>query len=321
MSAPGLSGLFAGSMVRVLSAVEVAHFKMTLASMTGFARITGSAGPWRLTWELKSVNAKGLDARLRLSPPFDAIEPDARARIGQKLNRGTIQAAFAAQRETTTPEIRVNQDLLGKLIAAIAEIPLPEMITPATLDGLLSVRGVVEIFDAAEDEAEIATARASALALLDTALDSLVSMRQGEGAALATILSGRLEKIAALTRAADICPARKPEAIRARLAQSLATLAGNSNFDQNRLHQEALMLAAKADIREELDRLTAHTAAARDLLAAGGAVGRRLDFLAQELSREANTLCAKSNDASLTALGLELRVEIEQFREQVQNIE
>ncbi|HEY8009040.1 MAG TPA: YicC/YloC family endoribonuclease [Methylocella sp.] len=294
---------------------------MTLASMTGFARAAGSSGPWCLTWELKSVNAKGLDARLRLSPPFDAIEPDARTRITQKLARGTIQAGFTAQREATAPEVRVNQDLLGKLMAAVAEVPLPEMITPATLDGLLSVRGVVEVFDTAEDEAEIATARTGALALLDTALDSLVSMRQGEGAVLATILAARLEKIAALTQAADQSPARKPEAIRARLAQLLATLAGNSNFDQNRLHQEALMLAAKADIREELDRLTAHTDAARDLLAAGGTVGRKLDFLAQELSREANTLCAKSNDASLTALGLELRVEIEQFREQVQNIE
>jgi uncharacterized protein (TIGR00255 family) len=146
-------------------------------------------------------------------------------------------------------------------------------------------------------------------------------MRQSEGGALALVLSARLEKIAALTQVADACPARKPDAIQARLAQSLAFLAGNTNFDLNRLHQEALMLAAKADIREELDRLAAHTNAARELLAKGGAAGRRLDFLAQELSREANTLCAKSNDASLTGLGLELRVEIEQFREQVQNIE
>ncbi|MGH6838009.1 MAG: YicC/YloC family endoribonuclease [Methylocella sp.] len=294
---------------------------MTTASMTGFARATGSAGPWRFAWELRSVNAKGLDARLRLPPPFDAIEPDARARLSRKLNRGTIHATLAAQRDAGFPEVRVNQDLLRELIAAIAEIPLPPMISPATLDGLLSVRGVVEIFDVADDDAAILRARASALDLLDEALDGLVAMRQTEGAALAAILSARLEKIAALTQAADACPARKPEAIRARLAQSLATLAGNANFDQNRLHQEALMLAAKADIREELDRLSAHATAARDFLANGGAAGRRLDFLAQELSREANTLCAKSNDASLTALGLELRVEIEQFREQVQNIE
>lgn len=307
-------------MVRVRSAVQVAH-TMTIASMTGFARATESAGPWRLAWELKSVNAKGLDARLRLAPPFDAIEPRARVKISQKLNRGTIHATLAAQREAAIPEIRVNQELLRKLIAAIAEIPLPLMVSPATLDGLLAMRGVVEIFDAADDETAILHARAGALELLDTALDSLVAMRQGEGGALASVLVARLEKIAALTQAADACPARKPEAIHARLAQSLAFLAGNTNFDQNRLHQEALMLAAKADVREELDRLAAHTTAARDLLGKGGAVGRRLDFLAQEFSREATTLCAKSNDSSLTALGLELRVEIEQFREQVQNIE
>jgi uncharacterized protein (TIGR00255 family) len=294
---------------------------MTIASMTGFARAAGGAGPWRLAWELKSVNARGHDARLRLSPPFDAIEPDARARLSRKLNRGTIHATLAAQRDAAIPEVRINQDLLRELIAAITQIPLPERIAPATLDGLLAMRGVVEFIDAAEDETAILRARASALDLLDEALDSLVAMRQSEGGALALVLSARLEKIAALTQAADACPARKPEAIRARLAQSLAYLAENANFDQNRLHQEALMLAAKADIREELDRLAAHIGAAHELLAKGGAAGRRLDFLAQELSREANTLCAKSNDASLTGLGLELRVEIEQFREQIQNIE
>jgi len=294
---------------------------MTLASMTGFARASGCGASWRFGWEIKSVNAKGLDVRLRLAPPFDAIEAEARERIARRLARGTLHATLTAEREVQVPEVRVNQDLLRELVAAVAQIPLPDRIAPATLDGLLAVRGVMEISDAAEDQAAILHLRASALAVLDTALDALIAMRQSEGRALAALLSIRLERIAALTRAADACPARKPEAIRARLAQSLALLAGNANFDQNRLYQEALMLAAKADIREELDRLAAHTAAARSLLAKGGTTGRRLDFLAQELSREANTLCAKSNDASLTELGLELRVEIEQFREQVQNVE
>lgn len=294
---------------------------MTIASMTGFARVEGSAGPWRFAWELRSVNAKGLDTRLRLQPPFDAIEPDARAMLAQRLKRGTVYATFTAQREAATPEIRINRDLLAELIAAVAEIPLSEKIAPATFDGLLGIRGVIEIKDAADDAATIAHARTGALDLLDAALDSLVAMRQTEGSALKTLLLTRLERIEALTQAAEAAPGRKPEAIKARLAQSLALLAGNTNFDQTRLHQEALLLAAKADIREELDRLAAHTNAARSLLAKGGASGRRLDFLAQELSREANTLCAKSNDASLTELGLELRVEIEQLREQVQNIE
>ena len=293
---------------------------MTLASMTGFARAAGEAGPWHFAWELKSVNAKGLDLRLRLAPPFDAIDPEARGKIAGKLARGTVHATLIADREPMVPKVHINQDLLRELIGAVTRIALPEKIAPATLDGLLAIRGVVDISDTADD-ATILQARASALDLLSTALDNLLAMRQNEGRALSILLSAQLERMATLAEAADLCPARKPEAIRARLAQALALLAGNSNFDQNRLHQEALMLAAKAEIREELDRLIAHITAARELLAIGGTTGRRLDFLAQELSREANTLCAKSNDASLTEIGLELRVEIEQFREQIQNIE
>jgi uncharacterized protein (TIGR00255 family) len=295
--------------------------EMTLASMTGFARTEGCAGPWRLAWELKSVNAKGLDVRLRLAAPFDTIEQSARAKVAQYLKRGTVHAAFSAQREAAAPEVRINQGLLSGLINAVAKVPLPERIAPATLDGLLAVRGIVEIVDAAEDEAALSRAREASLDLLDAALDGLSTMRQAEGSALRALLLSRLQRIEALTQAADACPARTPEAIRARLSQSLALLSGNANFDEARLHQEALLLAVKADVREELDRLAAHTAAARVLLAEGGAAGRRLDFLSQELSREANTLCAKANDASLTALGLELRVEIEQLREQIQNIE
>jgi uncharacterized protein (TIGR00255 family) len=294
---------------------------MTIASMTGFARVAGNAAFYHWAWELKSVNAKGLDVRLRLPQSFDSIEVEARGRIAKRLGRGTVHATLAAQREAATPEVCINQDLLGRLVAAVAGIDLSGSLAPATLDGLLAIRGVVEIKDANEDDSETALARAAALEGLDVALAALLEMRASEGEALAAVLNARLERIAALTQAAEICPGRKPEAIRARLAQSLAMLAGNANFDPNRLHQEALLLAAKADIREELDRLAAHEASARDLLAGGGAVGRRLDFLAQELAREANTLCAKSNDASLTALGLELRVEIEQFREQIQNIE
>ena len=294
---------------------------MPLASMTGFAKVAGQSGAWHLGFELKSVNAKGLDIRLRFAPPFDAIECEARARIAQKCGRGTIQVAFAAQRQKTTAEVHIDQALLREIIAAVANIPLPAMITPATLDALLAVPGVVEVRDCADDEAETSRVCRCVLELLDEALQSLVLARQTEGAALEKGLAQRLIKIAALTRAADKSPGRTPEAIKARLKQTLDLLAENTNFDQNRLHQEAVLLAAKADIREELDRLAAHTVAADELLARGGSVGRRLDFLAQELSREANTLCAKSNDASLTATALELRVEIERFREQVQNIE
>jgi uncharacterized protein (TIGR00255 family) len=294
---------------------------MTLASMTGFARTAGNAGPWRCVWEVRSVNAKGLDMRMRLAPPFDAIEAVARQKIAGKFVRGTVQAVLVAERESMAPHVRINQDLLRELAAAVAAIPLADTVAPVTLDGLLSIRGVIEITDAADDEAALQQARSGALSLLDAALDDLAAMRQKEGGILQSLLFARLEKIAALTKKADLSPARRPEAIRERLAQSLALLAGNSNFDPSRLHQETLLLAAKADVREELDRLTAHCTAAHEILGRGGAAGRKLDFLAQELSREANTVCAKSNDASLTMIALELRVEIEQFREQIQNIE
>ncbi|MBL8591005.1 MAG: DUF1732 domain-containing protein, partial [Methylobacteriaceae bacterium] len=179
-----------------------------------------------------------------------------------------------------------------------------------------------DVVEADDDEATRAAARQAALEGLEAALDDLVAMRRQEGAALAAVLGQRLDRIAALTRAVDAHPARTPEAIRDRLAEQVhAIIATGAGLDPTRLHQEAVMLATRADVREELDRLVAHVGAARDLLAGGGAVGRRLDFLAQEFGREASTLCAKANHPALTALGMELRAEVEQLREQAQNIE
>lgn len=294
---------------------------MSLASMTGFARTAGASPPYRWAWEIKSVNSKGLDLRLRLPSGFDAIESECRARLAKKLTRGAVYATLSMQRDAAAADIRVNEQALATILAALGRLDVPPTVRPASLDGLLAVRGVVETVEAVEDEAALVAAQQAALAGLDAALDQIVAMRNAEGAALAAVLAARLDRVAALTQGAEDCPARRPDAIRARLEQSIAALAGNAALDPNRLHQEALMLASKADVREELDRLVTHVAAARDLIAKTGAVGRRLDFLAQELAREANTLCSKSNDASLTAIGMELRVEIEQFREQVQNIE
>jgi uncharacterized protein (TIGR00255 family) len=190
------------------------------------------------------------------------------------------------------------------------------------MDGLLAARGVVETVEAADDEASIAAACAGALTSVDEAIAALVAARRAEGEALAVLLSERLKAVAALVEAADANPARRPEAVRDRLAESVAALMGSARgLDEHRLYQEAILLAAKADIREELDRLKTHVKAALALIGEGGAIGRRLDFLAQELAREASTLCAKANDVSLTAQGLELRAQIEQFREQVQNVE
>ncbi len=191
-----------------------------------------------------------------------------------------------------------------------------------TLDGILSLKGVIEVTEEDEREEDRRAAEAAILAGFDKALADLVAMRREEGATLGRLLSARLAEIAALAARAEAAPGRKPEAIKARLAEQVATLlSASQRFDSDRLHQEAIMLASKADIREELDRLASHVAQAQKMLADGGPVGRRLDFLAQELNRESNTLTAKANDVELTNIGLELKSMVEQFREQVQNLE
>ena len=295
---------------------------MAVSSMTGFARAAGSSGGWRWAFEIKSVNAKGLDLRLRMPPPFDRVEAEARTRLAKALARGTCFATLAAQREGAATTARIDQAALEAIAAATRAAAEKAGLQPPTMDGLLGLRGVVETVETADDEAQISAACAGALRSLDEAVAALTVTRRAEGEALAVVLRERLDAIEALTLAADANPARRPEAVRARLAESVAALMDSSRgFDENRLHQEAILLAAKADIREELDRLKTHIAAARALIGEGGAIGRRLDFLAQEFGREANTLSAKANDISLTAQGLELRAQIEQFREQVQNIE
>ena len=295
---------------------------MTVASMTGFARAQGSLGPWRYAWELKSVNSKGLDLRLRTPPNFDAVEVKARAALSARLTRGACFANLSAKRDDAAGAARVNRVALDRLLAVLDDVPLHASLRPASLDGLLNVRGVIEVIEPEDDEAQRAALDAGVLASLQEALDALVASRNGEGAALAAVLTTRLDRIAELTEEGERQPGRQPEAIRARLAQQLAALLESANsLDPQRLHQEAVLLAVKADIREELDRLKAHVVSARRLLADGGPIGRRLDFLAQEFGRESNTLCAKSNDPALTAIGLDLKIEVEQWREQVQNIE
>jgi uncharacterized protein (TIGR00255 family) len=295
---------------------------MNLSSMTGFARASGASGPYRWSFELKSVNAKGLDLRLRIPPGFDRIEGEVRGRLGRALARGTCFVTLSAQREGAALQVRVNREALTAIVNAVKEAAEGAGLAPPTLDGILAIRGVVDIVEAGEDEPALDTACAGALGSLDEAIVALVAARRTEGAALRAILSERLDAIAALTEAADESPTRRPQAIARRLAQAVAVLLdANRGFDENRLYQEAVLLAAKADIREELDRLTTHVDAARQLIINGGPVGRRLDFLAQELAREANTLCAKANDSALTAIGLDLRAQIEQLREQIQNIE
>lgn len=295
---------------------------MRVASMTGFSRTQGAVGPWSYAWELKSVNSKGLDIRLRLPPVFDSLEIKTRQAIAARLTRGAITVNLTAKRVDEAASVQINRLILDRLLSALAQTPLPENLRPASLDGLLALPGVIEVIQPQEDETFRNQVEADILSALEQALDALVAARHAEGEALRQILSLRLAHIRQLTQNADAHPARQADAIRTRLIQNLAKLVENvEGLDQARLHQEAVLLAVKSDIREELDRLKAHVDSVNELLATGGPIGRRLDFLAQELGRESNTLCAKSNDPALTAIGLDLKIEVEQFREQVQNIE
>ncbi len=295
---------------------------MTLASMTGFARASGVLGELRWAWELKSVNSKGLDLRFRLPPGRDVLEPALRAAIAKRIARGNVTVNLTLQREGAAPQVRVNEGVLAAVIATSRELAKKIEAQPPTLDGILSIKGVMEVVETEESEAEREAANAALQKGFEAALADLVAMRGKEGEVIGGVLSDRVSQIEQLTRAAQASPARSTEAIRARLAEQVKELLGASSaLDSDRLHQEAALLAAKADVREELDRLHAHIGAARTLLKNGGAVGRKLDFLAQEFNRESNTLCSKSNDVSLTAIGLELKTAVDQFREQVQNIE
>jgi len=289
--------------------------------MTGFARETGVTGSFQWAWEIKSVNGRGLDVRVRVPPGFDAIGEAARSEIQKAFSRGQCQLNLSITRSATAPRVRINQDVLAGLADALASVKLPDGMRPPSVDGLLAIRGVVEIDEDASDETETALhadLRAGATRLVA----ALTAARRAEGQALHAVIEGQLAEIERLTAAADAHPARRPEAVRAKLESQIASLVdASSALDPARLHQEAVLVAARADIREELDRLSAHVRAARELMSAQGAVGRRLDFLAQEFGREANTLTSKANDVSLSRIGLDLKSVVEQFREQVQNVE
>ncbi|EIM28318.1 YicC/YloC family endoribonuclease [Microvirga lotononidis] len=295
---------------------------MSIASMTGFAREAGVTGSYQWAWELKTVNGRGLEVRVRTPSGLDTIGEEARGLILKALTRGQGQLNLALGKATSAPKLRVNQDVLQSLLSAIGGLSLPDNVQPASLDGLLSVRGVVELDDDAADPLQDEDLVAALRAGIGALIESLKAVRLKEGQALAAVLGQQLDIISRLVDEAEAAPARQPDAIRARLEAQIAELLdGKTSLDPARLHQEAVLIAARADIREELDRLRAHVDAARGLLQEGGSVGRRLDFLAQEFGREANTLCAKANDVSLSRIGLELKAVIEQFREQVQNVE
>jgi uncharacterized protein (TIGR00255 family) len=295
---------------------------MPLSSMTGFARSHGLCGSYAWAWELKSVNAKGLDVRLRLPPGWDAVDVPVRSRAAEALSRGSVYGTLTVERQGVAPTVRVNESVLNAVLATLKDLSGKVDAERPRLDGILTLKGVIEVIDEDEKEDDRRAAERAVVAGFHQAVAELAAMRQREGVALGQVLTQRLQEIGALTARAEAAPGRRPEAIKARIAEQVATLLdASTRFDADRLHQEAILIASKADIREELDRLASHVTQAERLLADGGAVGRRLDFLSQELNREANTLCSKSNDVALTNIGLELKSVVEQFREQVQNLE
>ena len=288
--------------------------------MTGFARADGEGLGISWVWEVKSVNGKTLDLRLRLAPGFDALEPQLRAMVTQRFRRGNFSANLTVTRAAPAT-VRINREALTQLLGLMNQLAGEVEAAPPRLDGLLALRGVVETVEDDED-AVIEERRLAVLGSWATALDRLAIARAGEGARLAVLLQSQLGEMAALVAAAGQCAAAQPAAIRERLLKMLASLTDLvSGISEERVAQEMALLVARSDVREELERLRAHLDQAGDLLQQREAVGRRLDFLCQELNREANTLCSKSADLDLTRIGLSLKAGVEQFREQVQNIE
>jgi len=298
---------------------------MALQSMTGFARINGSYGDYSWLWEVKSVNGRGLEIRCRIPYGFDKVEEAARKGLKSKMQRGTVNLHLQLSQPSGKTDYQINQNFLDDLIVIAKQKSEQNALQVAHIDGLMGLKGVIEQADksALDDDTQKALEQALCLSL-DDLFDNLINTRSEEGAQLLPVLTHQLNEIEQLTQQALDTAALRPENVRARMKAHIdMLLEGNSSIDANRLEQELALLATKADISEELDRLTSHVTTARDVLSSAKSegIGRRLDFICQEFNREANTLCSKSNDKELTQIGLDLKVVIDRLREQVQNIE
>jgi len=295
---------------------------MTINSMTGFARAESSLGTVRWHWEVRSVNGRGLDVRVRLPSGYEALEPMIREAVANQLVRGNVTVSLSADRREGGQAIRLNETALAEVVKAADRIRELTGCALPRADGLIGIRGVLEVNEI-EEEAEESGARMEAmLDHLRDVLAALVRARTAEGQRLHEVLGAHLSEIERLVKQIEKSPARTPATLTARLKEQVARLVETGNgLDPERLHQEAVLLATRSDVEEELKRLSAHIGAARELLEGDGAVGRKFDFLAQEFNREANTVCSKSNDVEITRAGLALKTVIDQMREQVQNIE
>ena len=290
--------------------------------MTGFSRASGASDGLFWQWEIRSVNGKALDVRCRLPTGFEALEPPLRGILNQAFKRGNLQVSLSVSGALSAETVRLNSAVLDQLVAAGELLRNRIGGEPLRADVLLSLRGVLDVTPKPDDDAEIEARNTAMLASLGEAVTSLDAARAEEGARLAAVVASQIRRIRELAAAARANPSRSAEATRSRLKDQVARLMDTgTSFDPDRLHQEAVLLAARADIEEELDRLQSHVEAAEALLASREAVGRKFDFLAQEFNREANTLCSKAADRTMTAIGLDLKTAIDQMREQIQNIE
>ena len=295
---------------------------IAFVSMTGFAESAGAHDGIRWRWEAKSVNGRGLDLRLRTPPGFDGLEQPARMLAAERFKRGSFQISLSVETQDTVRGLKVDPIALASAVRLAREVAAETGLAPARIDGLLALKGViVQEETVLPDPVQRAGRDAAILKSLADTFDALNKARAGEGAKLATLMGAQVNEIGALTADAARLGAAQLPALRDRLAAQIQELLAGGGVPEERLAQEVALLALKADIREELDRLAAHVEEARALMASGDAVGRKLDFLSQEFNREANTLCSKSADIALTRIGLSLKAVIDQFREQAQNVE
>jgi uncharacterized protein (TIGR00255 family) len=296
---------------------------MTISSMTGFARVDGTTDGLAWTWEARSVNGRGLDVRLRLPPGYEALEVPAREAVAKRLARGNVSISLNLEKQHANGSVRLNEAVLADVIKAADRVSALSGAGKPDAVQLLMIKGVLETADQIPENADARAEREKViLKTLEATLDKLQVARRGEGTRLEDIIADQLAEIERLAGEVRASPSRTPDAIVARLKDAIARLFDTTSaLDVDRLHQEAMLLATRADVEEELQRLSAHVAGARDILVETGAVGRKLDFLAQEFNREANTLCSKANAVDITRLGLQLKTIIDQFREQVQNVE
>lgn len=293
-----------------------------MKSMTGFGRADGGANGASWYFELRSVNGRGLDVRTRLPGGNDQLEARIRESTQKRLARGNVSINLQVEKVALAPEIRLNEAALAQVTAAAERVRQITGGPPAAPEGLLALRGVLEVVETTESESDQAERVAAMMVTFEAALDRLIENRSAEGGRLAAVLADEINQIEALVAQVSASPARKPEAVAARLSEQIQRLTGASGaFDADRLHQEAVLVATRADVEEELQRLRVHIVAARDLLAERVPVGRKFDFLTQEFNREANTLCSKANDPEISRCGLAMKVLIDQMREQVANIE